>query len=428
MPIISEDYFPRGRFIANTRYDILETLIEDDVVVRRDYYKVIIDEGLYLVREEVIDEDGIVKATEYRDLWDSEARELHTTRQLVTLDDSSSNVKSWDSIEMRFDLYGVMDLKTTVYDNGRVRAAVYEEGEIAYARTKDMDNIYSWYEKIEYFDDSGTLAELATIYDDGRVIAEIYDGDEIVDTIVFASEAEWSNGRVPAEEITRTETVLDDGGKRVLLRDAATNLEDWDRVEITYDASGVITDRTVYYDDYLVNTETYENGILAYEILQDRDDKYDFRSREITYDENGEIATYYHQYDFTDGYRKFFENGVLIKVEKHDQIFDSPSGGYFSQQVIFFDEDGNKEYRVGEMGFDGMRYFQYDDEGDILVFASSNEYGHGDDFGIINHYDQDGAVISHDRYETEEAFDAALAEAFDEAPSDFFDDLQVFSW
>lgn len=428
MTITSESYFPRGETVENTHYTLLQITTENNVETLRQYYTYEIDDGDYLVRDEIINVDGIVKTTEYRNWFDRGEHEMINTRQLVRIEDSADNIKSWDSIEMRFDIDGVMDLKTTIFDNGRVRKAVYEDGEIQFARTEDVGDIYSWQEKIEYFDGDGNLSELATVFDDGRVVADTYEGDQIVDTIIFASEDDWSDGRIPADEIIRTKTVLDDGAAVVVLQDAPTNLKDWETVEIKYDASGTITERTVSYDDYLINTETHDNGRLTFEVVEDKDDKYDFRYREITYDENGEIAVFYQKYDFTDAYRKFYEDGVLTKIEKHGQMFDIPSSREFSEEVIFFDLDGNKEYRVGEFGFEGMRYFKYDDDGDVLTFASSDNYRLGDDYGIINHYDSDGDVISHEAYRTQEQFDAALAGSFAEAPSDFFAEVDTYAW
>ena len=253
---------------------------------------------------EVYDGNGalVERGTEFDDgvayLWLYEAGQLTDFLQI-----DSENVKTWDLIGTTYNEIGQIEERSVTYDSGVAHIWFYQDGKSTNSVKIDPENVEPWHIVQTYYDASGQIENRETRYDDGQIKFEYFENGTRISTEQLDGFMSW-------------ETAPVDGGAKA-----------WESIYTSYDASGVISGRTIAYDNGAMKEETYVDGVKADAMLLDVLDNASWDTIEFNYDENGKIANTTTIFDDSTSRQSLYENGVLNAVYRFDAE-DGSNGVY----------------------------------------------------------------------------------------------------
>ncbi|MEL6617774.1 MAG: hypothetical protein AAFP16_02785 [Pseudomonadota bacterium] len=180
-----------------------------------------------------------------------------------------SDARSWERVETYYDTGGLVEAKFQLDDNGVETLTLYENGIRASVQQVDLtetggpSDAKGWERIDTFYDANGMIAARNQINDDGKVIESIYE-----------------NGNLAIKIIQDT-----DGNGN------SSDLRDWDRIIIEYLENGDVQSRATEYDDGDVTAFLFEEGQRSFKFELDGDDSEDWVSRETAYDVDGSVLS-----------------------------------------------------------------------------------------------------------------------------------------
>jgi hypothetical protein len=306
----------------------------------------------------------------------------------------AAGAKAWDSIIAYYDAQGNMAARLTTYDNGVIYEENFENGIRTFSRQLDNpgdafgEGVKSWESIDSYYGADGELAARLTKYDNGVVREQEYEGG-----------------------VRTYMRQMDNPGDG-----SGNGAKVWDTIETYYDEAGQISARLTNYDDGRVRQDYFENGVRSYTEIQDGaygegEGQYAWTAINISYDETGKIAQKSTIFDDGRVREESFENGVRTETTIEDRFLFNGGNYSWDQQHFVYAEDGSVASR--EISYDNgdARLTTYEDG---LLSQRSDFDGDGshDWLGRTITYNDDGSVLSVQTYDTAS-----------ELPEDFFVNL-----
>lgn len=202
---------------------------------------------------------------------------------------------------------------TTVFDNGILKEETFEDGQLAQLVSVDTLDVKDWALQGKLFDEEGNLKALVRLSDDnvltGKEFAYSEEGDRFVvnkislDLSEDGSAKNWESiicefDEVTGDLLTKT-TDYDDGrlrvethtpdGKVVNWTDVDDEF-DWATKEITFDEEGNKETAVVVQDDGDITSTLFEQGNRLTRIEVDGDGSEDWFARQVIYDDEGSVV------------------------------------------------------------------------------------------------------------------------------------------
>ena len=336
-----------------------------------------------LVFDEIYGSNQLVERWRYNDDG-VEVQERFEFGQLVEFTQfDAQNAHNWEFQHIMYDPNGDMMRRETFFDNGISKTEEFFEGRLFYTVEYDDSewsngsNQHDWELIHTEYDELGRMLGRYVSFDDGGYKQEYYmdgvldwveehDGTmpDVEDPMQFGSH-DWqvryfdydANGQLEFRFIqyddgsTHEDIYFD--GNLVESRRTDTSYEfegrlgayDWEWVVTYYEQNGEIAGEFYQYDNGTVRDDFYYQGVLTHTTYSDNygNPEISWSFVDIFYDEQGQMTERYVEYD--DGTRKLdqYVDGVLRRSDTHDDLYANATP--WSQQVFIFDEDGDMEAR-----------------------------------------------------------------------------------
>jgi hypothetical protein len=349
------------------------------------------EEGQVLSKDTIYD-NGLVTLEEFSD----------GVRSSVTQHDTSEDgsAKTWEAIYTSYDEGGDLAQRDTVYDNGLVKLEEFSDGVRSSTTQHDTseDGSAAKWEQINItYNAEGGLSGRDTVYDDGTVKLEEFSSE------IFAEGSKGNSIRSQTVQLDASE----DGSAK-----------SWQEITTQYDLEGKLASRSTSYDNGTVKFEEFDEGVRASTTQVDESEDGSgakWQNIEITYDDNGALASRITTYDNETDKREVFTGGERALTVQNDLSEDGSAqkwqeisshydeGGQITSRSTLYDdfiykaqlfEDGTRSTTIeidasesGDAASWGGRVTQYDDDGDL----ASKQYVEDDGDHFIFEY-ADGDV------------------------------------
>lgn len=187
------------------------------------------------------------------------------------------SVKAWTSIDIKYDLDGVINSRETLYDNGVVKLEEYMDGALYQrsmydnvdAETGDSTgpSVKAWKGILTEFDENGAMSLRAIVYDNDIAKVQTFENGIISHTFI----------------VDDAEGVTGDPGP--------SGIRDWTAILLEYDENGERETRLVAYDNGDFKFHEFADGDLVAQALYDGDDSESWLLNVATYDAAGAVVT-----------------------------------------------------------------------------------------------------------------------------------------
>jgi hypothetical protein len=280
------------------------------------------------------DENGIIENR--IKLWDTgvsidEAFTSGIRHSMLQQDNSADGLAvNWQSIDSSYDSNGQLDQRSILYDNNVTRQEGFESGVKTFIAQQDDStdgSAKNWQHTETRFDENGQISSISTLLD-----TDVYEGSA------------YENG-------VKRYTVQAD-------QSVGSTAVNWQTIETTYDVNGNLSMRTTVYDVDVTKGEYFEGGIRRFTSEQDLSADGSARkwhTREIEYNESGQLQSRITLADTGVSTSEYFENGIRRFTSQEDQ---SPDGLGVHWQTKENEYDANGQQITRTIDYDnGLRDF-----------------------------------------------------------------------
>lgn len=357
--------------------------------------------------------------------------------EMLQFDESEDGAAApWEYVSTQFDHTGVIQSRSTYFDDGRVFTQTYQDGLLAECFRTDEgtgdnpDGIYNWEVSITQYDlYTGRAREHFILFDDGSEQETRYRDDGSVESIARQDSYEYyPDGMMGSYdwqsqytmfnelgEITDRYIDYDDGGWTTeqyqggqlynsQSYDGSESNHSWEYLDVAYDENGELIHRHYQFDDGTDRTENYQDGLIyhsySYNPNSDPETGASWMSVRMDYDEFGEL--FHREVENYNGTRKIdhYDDGVLMRSDSYDHFY-GPDGQAWEQQSFLFDLEGDLEAKGIAWDTGDTEVTFYGPDG-----TSEHRYYDGDDSNDwqarTTFYDDTGAVVWVEEYADED--------------------------
>ncbi len=328
----------------------------------------------------------------------------------------------WAVIETTTDEAGLLVERLIRFDNGVVRAEVFEDGvrTLTIQRDESPDgSAVPWNEVVTVFDADEHVARRSTSFDNGAIREELFENG--VRTLTTEVDESPDGSAVPWQSIVTEFDGFGQPARRVTQLDNGTMREEtfengaptfawqvdesqdgsavpWRDIITEYDSAGRITGRTTNFDNDTVRNEDFEDGFRTFTFQYDNStdgSAVPWQEINTQYDFDGLIAGRTTNFDNGTVRDEDFENGIRTVTGQFD---NSANGDAVPWQDIFtqYDSDGRIEQRTTTFD-DGTVRDENFENGELSFIGQFDNSADGSAAiwqDIITEYGADGQVES----------------------------------
>lgn len=266
----------------------------------------------------------------------------------------------WEYVSTQFDHSGVIQNRSTHFDDGRVFTQTYQDGFLAECFRTDggtaenPNGVYDWEVSITQYDMyTGRAREHFILFDDRSEQETRYRDDGSVESILRRDSFDYNP-------------------------EGTMGAYDWATQYTMFDELGQIVDRHVEYDDGGWTSEQYLNGQLYSSQSYDGfENSHAWEHRDVAYDENGALIHTFYRFDDGTERTEDYQDGVIYNSYSYNPNSDPETGASWMSVNMHYDEFGQLQYRDVE-NYDGTRKEDQYDDG-VLIRSDSYDHAHGPD-------------------------------------------------